>query len=107
MAETDPFYSYGDRIKKTPTRREETSKTFDDARKKGAKQGVFVAAGETPAISHRGQNAGKFKTRAGKSKGIKTQGNQHIAPQTSSNPYQQRSKNERLQTLIAERARKM
>lgn len=94
----DPFYSFGERIKHTPSRREKTAKTLEDAVKEGNKQGVPVSNSSTKSM--------KFKPRNSR-QGLKTAGTHRDMPQASPNPHRARARDAKLQQLVQERAKKL
>lgn len=99
----DPFYSFGERVKHTPGRRDASIKTLDDARRKGNEQGVPVSQGK---VVQKPNNQMKFKPRNGRN-GPKTQGRRHDMPQASPNPHLARARDAQLQQLVVERAKQL
>lgn len=101
--EEDPFYSLGDRIKKTPSRREETGQTFTDARQAGDKQGVFVVAGDNNSVMKFKPNTRSHQARAT----INGNARNVASSRCSQNPYEVQGRDQRLQAIIAQRASNM
>ena len=100
MAESDPFYSFGQHLQSLPSSAEDRYDLENEAQRRGREDGVPVSA---PKPTRKGK---KYNTR-GSSKGGKVLRNPKQGWRTNAtvnNPHKAHVQNQRLQQLVAKRA---
>ena len=107
----DPFYSFGNRIKKDNSSETSINKLHKDAKEKASDAGVPVSSeNKLYKFQNKSQDR-KFKTKNSyvctQSNTVKSsnQGWKHNA--TNSNPYLAQNQNKKLNALIAKRAKEL